>query len=135
MSKRGYYDVLGLKKGAATTEVKASFRKLAMELHPDKNPGDHTAEIKFKEINEAYDVLKDDQKRAAYDRFGHAAFEAGMGRAGANPFDFAGSFSDVFEDLFGDLMGGGRRSRRSNRGQDLRYNLGITLEEAYRGRS
>src|SRR5579862_2535459 len=104
MSKRDYYDVLGLKKGAATTEVKASFRKLAMELHPDKNPGDHTAEIKFKEINEAYDVLKDEQKRAAYDRFGE----------------------------FG---GRGKQGRRQNRGGDLRYNLEITLEEAFTGRA
>src|ERR1700742_4968827 len=135
MSKRDYYDVLNCKKGAAVTEIKASFRKLAMEFHPDKNPGDHTAEVQFKEINEAYDVLKDDQKRAAYDRFGHAAFEGGMGRgAGAAGFDFAGSFSDVFEDFFGDLMGG-RRTKRGNRGQDLRYNLEISLEEAFRGRS
>lgn len=135
MTKRCYYETLECEKGATLETLKSSYRKLAMKFHPDRNPGDATAEVRFKEISEAYDVLKDDQKRAAYDRFGHAAFEAGMGaRAGANPFDFAGSFSDVFEDLFGDLMGG-RRSRRSNRGQDLRYNLGITLEEAYRGRS
>jgi len=136
MTKRCYYETLECEKSATGEALKSAYRKLAMKFHPDRNPGDTTAEIKFKEINEAYDVLKDDQKRAAYDRFGHAAFEAGMGRAGAggNPFDFAGSFSDVFEDLFGDLMGG-RRSRRSNRGQDLRYNLDITLEEAYRGRS
>src|ERR1700760_1571012 len=79
--KRCYYEVLGCQKGAAVTELKASYRKLAMELHPDRNPGDHTSEVKFKEINEAYDILKDDQKRAAYDRFGHAAFEGGMGAA------------------------------------------------------
>jgi len=133
--KRCYYETLECEKSATGEVLKSAYRKLAMKFHPDRNPGDATAEIKFKEISEAYDVLKDDQKRAAYDRFGHAAFEAGMGaRAGGGPFDFAGSFSDVFEDLFGDLMGG-RRSRRSNRGQDLRYNLGITLEEAYRGRS
>ncbi len=108
-----------------------------MKFHPDKNPGDATAELRFKEISEAYDVLKDDQKRAAYDRFGHAAFEAGMGAAGrgGSPFgDFSGSFSDVFEDIFGQMMGG-RRTKRSNRGQDLRYNLEISLEEAFRGRS
>ena len=122
-------------EGRLGRDPESAYRKLAMKFHPDKNPGDHTAEVKFKEINEAYDVLKDDQKRAAYDRFGHAAFEAGMGaRAGGNPFDFAGSFSDVFEDFFGDLMGG-RKARRGNRGQDLRYNLQITLEEAFRGRS
>jgi len=134
--KRCYYETLECQKGATVETLKSAYRKLAMKFHPDRNPGDAQAEVKFKEISEAYDVLKDDQKRAAYDRFGHAAFEAGMGRAGAgaNPFDFAGSFSDVFEDLFGDLMGG-RRSRRSNRGQDLRYNLEISLEEAYRGRS
>jgi molecular chaperone DnaJ len=136
MSKRCYYETLGCPKGATVEAIKSSYRKLAMKLHPDKNPGDADAERQFKEVNEAYDVLKDDHKRAAYDRFGHAAFEAGMGRAGAGAagFDFAGSFSEVFEDFFGDLMGG-RRARRSNRGQDLRYNLEITLEEAFKGRS
>jgi molecular chaperone DnaJ len=134
MNKRCYYETLGCAKGAPAEALKTAYRKMAMQFHPDRNPDDPDAEVRFKEINEAYDVLKDDQKRAAYDRFGHAAFEAGMGaRAGANPFDFAGSFSDVFEDFFGDLMGG--RRRRSNRGQDLRYNLEITLEEAFRGRS
>jgi molecular chaperone DnaJ len=110
-----------------------------MKFHPDKNPGDATAEVKFKEINEAYDVLKDDQKRAAYDRFGHAAFEGGMGAAGRgaqSPFgDFGGSFSDVFEDFFGDIMGGRTRAKRQNRGADLRYNLDISLEEAFTGRA
>jgi molecular chaperone DnaJ len=105
-----------------------------MELHPDRNPGDHTSEIKFKEINEAYDILKDDQKRAAYDRFGHAAFENGMGGRGPSGFDFASSFTDVFDDLFGEFMGG-RRARRQNRGGDLRYNLEVTLEEAFKGRN
>lgn len=132
--KRDYYDVLNCKKGAAATEIKASYRRLAMELHPDRNPGDHTAEVKFKEINEAYDVLKDDQKRAAYDRFGHAAFEQGNGRAQGSPFDFASSFTDVFDDLFGEFMGGKQR-RRQNRGGDLRYNLEITLEDAFKGRA
>ena len=137
MNKRCYYETLRCEKTASGEVLKSAYRKLAMELHPDRNPGDHTAEVKFKEINEAYDVLKDDQKRAAYDRFGHAAFQNGMGaRAGAqgSPFDFAGSFSDVFEDLFGDLMGGRKGSKRQNRGGDLRYNLEISLEEAYRGR-
>src|ERR1700742_1021051 len=122
--KRCYYETLECQKGATVEVLKASYRKLAMRFHPDKNPDDHTAEIKFKEINEAYDVLKDDQKRAAYDRFGHAAFEGGRGGAGAGPFgDFAGSFGDVFEDLFGQMMGGMGRGKRQNRGQDLRYNL------------
>ncbi len=135
--KRCYYETLECQKGASGEILKSSYRKLAMKFHPDKNPGDASAEVKFKEISEAYDVLKDDQKRAAYDRFGHAAFQGGTGAAGAggNPFDFAGSFSDVFEDFFGDLMGGARKPRRGNRGQDLRYNLEITLEEAYRGRT
>jgi molecular chaperone DnaJ len=133
--KRCYYDVLGCKKGASIAELKAAYRKLAMELHPDRNPGDHTCEVKFKEINEAYDVLKDDQRRAAYDRFGHAAFEHGMGNGhgAGHPFDFTASFTDVFDDLFGEFVGG-RGRRRQNRGGDLRYNLEVTLEEAYRGK-
>ena len=136
--KRCYYETLEVAKGADGSLLKSAYRKLAMKFHPDKNPGDHTAEIKFKEISEAYDVLKDDQKRAAYDRFGHAAFEGGMGAAagarGGNPFgDMAGGFGDVFEDIFSQMMGGGRK--RSNRGQDLRYNLDISLEEAFNGRS
>jgi molecular chaperone DnaJ len=136
MSKRCYYEVLGCQKGAPISEIKVAYRKLAMELHPDRNQGDHTSEGKFKELNEAYDVLKDEQKRAAYDRFGHAAFEHGMGNGhgGGHPFDFAASFTDVFDDLFGEIMGGGRGRRRQNRGGDLRYNLQVTLEEAYRGR-
>jgi molecular chaperone DnaJ len=136
--KRCYYETLECQKGATVEALKASYRKLAMRFHPDKNPGDHTAEVKFKEISEAYDVLKDEQKRAAYDRFGHAAFEGGMGAAGAragNPFGDFGSFGDVFEDLFGSMMGGMARGKRQNRGQDLRYNLNITLEEAYNGRA
>ena len=112
--------------------IKGAYRKAAKEHHPDRNHGDPHAEIRFKEINEAYDVLKDDQKRAAYDRFGHAAFENGGGH-GANGFDFASSFTDIFDDLFGEFTGG-RRARRQNRGQDLRYNLEITLEESFRGR-
>jgi molecular chaperone DnaJ len=134
--KRCYYETLECQKGATADVLKSAYRKLAMRFHPDKNPGDHTAEIKFKEINEAYDVLKDDQKRAAYDRFGHAAFEGGMGAAGARAgFGDFSSFGDVFEDIFGQMMGGMGRGKRQNRGQDLRYNLTITLEEAYRGRS
>ncbi len=134
MSKRDYYDVLGCKKGAPAEEIKVAYRKLAMEIHPDRNPDDKTAEVRFKEINEAYDVLKDGQKRAAYDRFGLAAFEQGGGRGQGNPFDFASSFTDIFDDLFGEFTGGKQR-RRQNRGGDLRYNLEITLEEAFKGRA
>jgi len=137
MSKRCYYETLECQKGATVEVLKSSYRKLAMRFHPDKNPGDHTAEVKFKEISEAYDVLKDDQKRAAYDRFGHAAFENGMGAAGraGNPFGDFSTFGDVFEDIFGQMMGGMARGKRQNRGQDLRYNLTITLEEAFTGRA
>ena len=137
MAKRDYYEILGVTRTATEAEMKASYRKLAMKWHPDRNPGDKDCEAHFKEINEAYDVLKDDQKRAAYDRFGHAAFEQG-GPGGAHGFgaDFASSFSDIFEDLFG--MGGGRRGGRGGgreRGADLRYNMEITLEEAFVGKS
>src|ERR1700740_444380 len=123
--KRCYYETLECQKGATVETLKSSYRKLAMKFHPDRNPGDHTAEVKFKEINEAYDVLKDDQKRAAYDRFGHAAFENGGRGCHPGASDFCSSFGDVFEDIFGEFMGGGRRGggKRQNRGADLRYNL------------
>ena len=143
MAKRDYYDVLGVPKGSDEAALKAAYRKLAMQFHPDRNPGNADAEHQFKEINEAYDTLKDGQKRAAYDRFGHAAFEqGGMGRAGAagagfGP-EFASSMSDIFEDIFGDFVGGGRRQAGSQsrlRGSDLRYNLEIELEEAFLGRT
>ena len=134
MAKRDYYEILDVTRTATEAEMKASYRKLAMKWHPDRNPGDKDCEAHFKEINEAYDVLKDEQKRAAYDRFGHAAFEQG-GPGGAHGFgaDFASSFSDIFEDLFGmgGRRGGGRGGRE--RGADLRYNMEITLEEAYSG--
>jgi molecular chaperone DnaJ len=133
MNKRDYYEVLGCQRGASIEEIKGAYRRLAKELHPDRNPGDDACEHRFKEINEAYDVLKDNDKRAAYDRFGHAAFDNG-GRGNGFGFDFASSFTDVFDDLFGEFMGG-RRARRQNRGGDLRYNMEIALEEAFAGKS
>ena len=144
MAKRDYYDVLGAKRGASADELKKAYRAKAKELHPDRNADNPQAEAQFKEVNEAWDVLKDDQKKAAYDRFGHAAFENGMGGGGGGPRggfgqqgDFASAFSDVFEDLFGDFMGrggaGGARQQRAQRGSDLRYNLRVTLEEAFKG--
>ena len=134
MSKRDYYEVLGVQRACSIEDVKAAYRKLAKELHPDRNPGDLTCEHKFKEINEAYDVLKDPDKRSAYDRFGHAAFENGMGGRSAAGFDFSASFTDVFDDLFGEFMGA-KRNRRQNRGGDLRYNLEITLDDAFHGKA
>jgi molecular chaperone DnaJ len=141
MAKRDYYDVLGVTRGASTDEIKKAYRQKAKELHPDRNMTDNSCEARFKEVNEAYECLKDDQRKAAYDRFGHAAFENGGGgfggRGGAHPGDFGSAFADVFEDLFGDMMGrrgGGPGGRsRAQRGQDLRYNLRVTLEEAYQG--
>jgi molecular chaperone DnaJ len=145
MAKRDYYEVLGISKDADADEIKKAYRKKAKELHPDRNSDNPDAEAQFKEANEAYDVLKDPDKKAAYDRFGHAAFDGGMaggpraGGYGARPGqgDFASAFSDVFEDLFGDFMGGQRGAGRSraSRGADLRYNLKISLEDAYSGLS
>lgn len=135
MSKRDYYETLGVTRDASDADLKAAFRKAAMQCHPDRNPGDKTAETKFKELNEAYQALADGQKRAAYDRFGHAAFEQGNG-FGGNPEGFASSMADIFDDLFGGMMGGGRgRSGGRERGSDLRYNMEINLEEAYRGKA
>lgn len=135
MAKRDYYDVLGTKRDASGDELKKAYRKLAMQYHPDRNAGDTEAEQKFKELNEAYDVLKDDQKRAAYDRFGHAAFEngGGPGPGGAGFEGFSGGFADIFEEMFGDFMGGGGRRGANGRGSDLRYNMTISLEDAYKG--
>jgi molecular chaperone DnaJ len=136
-TKRCYYETLEVDRNADESRLKAAFRKLAMKWHPDRNPGDATSEIRFKEINEAYEVLKDGDKRAAYDRFGHAAFEhGGMGGGGGAGFGagFASSFSDIFEDLFG-MAGQRGRGGGRERGADLRYNMEISLEEAFQGRT
>jgi molecular chaperone DnaJ len=138
MTKQCYYESLGLKRGASDKEIKAAFRRLAKECHPDSCNGDANAEKRFKEINEAYEALKDPQRRAAYDRFGHAAFQGGGG-PGGHPFgaDFSASMSAMFDDLFGEFMGQRRTRQRTvrERGADLRYNMEITLAEAFKGKS
>jgi molecular chaperone DnaJ len=133
-AKRCYYETLEVERSADGSQLKSAFRKLAMKWHPDRNPGDHTAEVRFKEINEAYEVLKDGDKRAAYDRFGHAAFEQGGAGGAGFGAGFASSFSDIFEDLFG-MAGQRGRSGGRERGADLRYNMEITLEEAFSGKT
>ena len=134
MAKRDYYEELGVAKGANADDLKKAYRKLAMQFHPDRNPGDTKAEQRFKDISEAYDVLKDDQKRAAYDRYGHAAFEnSGGGRPGGGfEFGFGAGYADIFDEMFGEFMGG-RRGQAQGRGADLRYNLEISLEDAFGG--
>ncbi|HCI97922.1 MAG TPA: molecular chaperone DnaJ [Providencia sp.] len=132
MAKRDFYEVLGLEKNASEKDIKRAYKRLAMKYHPDRNQGNKDeSEVKFKEIKEAYEVLSDDQKRAAYDQYGHAAFEqGGMGGGG---FGGGADFSDIFGDVFGDIFGGGRRQQRPSRGSDLQYNMELTLEEAVRG--
>jgi molecular chaperone DnaJ len=133
MAKQDFYDILGVSKSADADELKRAYRKLAMQFHPDRNPGDNSAEQKFKDISEAYEVLKDDQKRAAYDRFGHAAFENGSRGPGDFAGGFSGGFADIFEEMFG-AMGGRRTQAGPSRGSDLRYNLEVSLEDAFRGK-
>jgi molecular chaperone DnaJ len=133
VTKRCYYEVLGVARSASDADLKAAFRKLAMVHHPDRNPGDNDCEHRFKEINEAYEILKDGDKRAAYDRFGHAAFEHGAGGGPGFGADFGSTFSDIFEGIFG--MTGGRRREGRERGADLRYNMEISLEEAFVGKT
>ena len=137
MSKQDYYETLGVERGADADLLKRAYRKLAMQWHPDRNPNNPEAEQKFKELSEAYDILRDDQKRAAYDRFGHAAFEnggrPGQGQAGGFSFDFGAGFADIFDEMFGEFMGG-RRGQAQGRGADLRYNMEISLEKAFGGK-
>ena len=136
MAKQDYYELLGVERGADLDTIKKAYRKLAMQHHPDRNPGNAEAEHKLKEVNEAYSVLKDEQKRAAYDRFGHAAFENGGAGAGQGGFDFnfASGFADIFDEMFGDFMGGGGRRGRDVHGADLRYNMEISLEDSFGGK-
>jgi molecular chaperone DnaJ len=133
MAKRDYYEVLGISRSADEKEVKRAYRKLAMKYHPDRNPDDADAENKFKEASEAYEILADQSKRAAYDQFGHAGVS---GQAGGGGFGGGGaSFSDIFGDVFGDIFGGGGGRGRNARGADLRYTLELDLEEAVKGTS
>jgi len=136
MAKQDYYEALGVPRGASADEIKKAYRSQAMKFHPDRNQGDKAAEHKFKEINEAYDILKDDQKRAAYDRYGHAAFENGnAGGRGFGGFDFSATgFADIFDEMFGEFTGRSRGGQARGRGADLRYNMTITLQEAFAGK-
>jgi molecular chaperone DnaJ len=134
MAKQDYYETLGCARGASADDLKKAYRKLAMQCHPDRNPGDKKAEQRFKDLNEAYDVLKDEQRRAAYDRFGHAAFENGANGRGGAEFNFGmGGFADIFDEMFGEFMGA-RRGGRQAQGADLRYNLEISLNDAFSGK-
>lgn len=136
MSKRDYYEVLGVTRSAPEAEVKKAYRRLAMKYHPDRNPGDKAAEGKFKEAKEAYEILSDSQTRAAYDQYGHAGVEASAARARSGGFNPADAFGDIFGDMFGDIFGGGRRAGRGQRvyrGADLRYGLELDLEQAVFG--
>ena len=132
MEKSDYYELLGVPKDADSAALKKAYHALAKQYHPDRNPDDKTAETHFKRVNEAYEILRDDQKRAAYDRYGHAAFENGGAGPGGGGFDFASGFADIFDEMFGDFTGA-RRGNAATRGADLRYNMEISLEDAFKG--
>ena len=139
MAKKDYYEILGANKSASPEEIKKAYRKTAFKYHPDTNKGDKAAEAKFKEASEAYHVLSDKERRNNYDQFGHAAFDGSGGRGGFSNFDFTNAFSDIFgsdifDDFFGESRGRGRRRSSSFRGADLRYDLAISLEDAYNGK-
>jgi molecular chaperone DnaJ len=134
MAKQDYYEALGVAKSASADELKRAYRQKAMQFHPDRNAGDKAAEQKFKDVSEAYEILKDDQKRAAYDRFGHAAFEQGGAAGAGGGFGFQGGFADIFEEMFGAMGGGRRDAGATRRGSDLQYNLEISLEDAFKGK-
>ena len=137
MSKRDFYEVLGVGRDASERDIKKAYKRLAMKFHPDRNQGDESAAEKFKEVKEAYEILLDPQKKAAYDQYGHAAFEqGGMGGGGFGGGGAGADFGDIFGDVFGDIFGGGRRGggqQRAQRGADLRYNMELSLEDAVRG--
>src|ERR1700742_4839404 len=132
--KHDCYELLGVARNANAEDIKKAYRKLAMQLHPDRNPGNKDAEHKFKEVSAAYQILSDYERRAAYDRYGHAAFEQGGG-GGFGGFEFGAGFADIFDEMFGEILGGGARRQQGSaqRGNDLRYDLEVTLEEAFKG--
>ena len=137
MAKQDYYETLGCDREASADELKKAYRKLALRFHPDRNPDNPEAEQAFKDINEAYGVLKDEETRATYDRFGHAAFDGSMGggAGGRGDSNFTGGFADIFDEMFGEFMGGGRRGGGNRRGADLRYNMEVSLEDAFNGKT
>ena len=132
MADKDFYEILGVQRNASDDEIKKSYRKLAMKYHPDRNKDDKESERKFKEVSAAYEILKDSEKRSAYDQYGHDAFRQGGGAQGFG--DFGGGFSDIFEEFFGGGFGGQSRQRGPQRGNDLRYNMSVSLQEAYSGK-